>query len=105
MIIHFIASKSSLKNNYEYIKCIVDTVQELGHEFARDWMSEEREFILKGKRHETIDWRIVNKENLEALSRADLIIAEASVKSFSTGFQVAIIKAARSFNFAGFRAD
>lgn len=89
MIVHFIASKSSLTTDYPHIQRIIDTVHELGHEFARDWMSAELKFIAGGNTHESIDWRKVNQENTEALSKADIIIAEASVKSFSTGFQVA----------------
>jgi len=89
MIVHFIASKSNLKQNYEYLKLITDTIRNLGHEFARDWLDDEYAFIQKGKKHDTIDWRIVNEENMEALSRADIVIAEATAKSFSTGFQVA----------------
>ena len=89
MIVHFIASKTSLKTDAEYIQRIVDIVRDLGHELARDWVGEERDFIAKGKKHESIDWRTVNQENIEALSKADIIFAEASAKSFSTGFQVA----------------
>lgn len=89
MIIHFIASKSNILKDYEYLKAITNTVRDLGHGFAREWLDEEYAFALSGKKHETIDWTVVNKENMEALSRADLVIAEASAKSFSTGFQVA----------------
>lgn len=89
MIVHFIASKASIKADGEYIQTIIDAVRGLGHEFARDWMSEEKQFIATGKKHESIDWRTVNQENTEALSKADIIIAEATAKSFSTGFQVA----------------
>lgn len=89
MIIHFIASKSSLKSNYQYFKTILDTIAELGHEVARDWVGEEYEMVEQGKSHDTIDWQAVNVENMEALSRADLVIAEATAKSFATGFQVA----------------
>lgn len=89
MIIHFIASKGSLKHDYPHLKSITDAVRALGHSFARDWLEKEYEFTLHGKKHETIDWRAVNQENMEAISRADVVIAEATAKSFSTGFQVA----------------
>lgn len=89
MLVHFIASKSSLKDDKTRIEHIVEVIRKLGYEFARDWMSKEMDFIAEGHRHDTIDWRAVNHENIEALSKADVVIAEASIKSFSTGFQVA----------------
>lgn len=89
MIVHFIASKTSIKRDYSYLKGIVDIVKSLGHTLARDWVEEEYEFVTAEKKHESIDWRTVNKENMDALARADVVVAEVSAKSFSTGFQVA----------------
>lgn len=89
MIVHFIASKSNIRNDYPHLKSIVDAVGALGHEFARDWLDKEYEFVKSGKKHEAIDWQSVNRDNMEALSRADVVIAEATAKSFSTGYQVA----------------
>lgn len=89
MIIHFIASKSSLKNDHEHIQQIINAIHGLGHEFARDWMSEERDIISGKTERKDIDWRVVNQDNIAALSKADVVIAEASARSFSTGFQVA----------------
>lgn len=89
MIIHFISSKSGINDNYEHLKRIVEIIKGTGNELARDWLDLEYEYTRSGKEHSAIDWRKVNLENLEALSRADVVIAEATVKSFSTGFQVA----------------
>ncbi len=89
MIIHFITSKSNIADNYDDLKSIRDTIVNLGHEIARDWLDDEYKFVKSGKGHATIDWNVVHSENMEALSKADLVIAEATVKSFSTGFQVA----------------
>lgn len=89
MIIHFISSKSDIENNYEYLRRIVKIIKHSGNEVARNWVEPEYEYSLSGKEHGAIDWKQVNKENLEALSRADAVIAEATIKSFSTGYQVA----------------
>jgi hypothetical protein len=89
MIIHFIASKSNLDENYHNLKTITNVIASLGHELARDWIDDEYRFNESGKKHESVDWKDVNTKNTEALSKADLVIAEATAKSFSTGFQVA----------------
>lgn len=89
MIIHFISSKSNLKDDYPYLKQITVAIKKLGHELARNWVESEYKYSKSGKKPEDIDWREVHSDNMSALSRADLVIAEASAKSFSTGFQVA----------------
>ncbi len=89
MIIHFIATKQNIETEYPYFVLITKAVKDLGHTFARDWVEEELSFSKSGKAHATLDWKKINQENLDALARADIVIAEASTKSFSTGFQVA----------------
>lgn len=90
MIVHFISSKSNIEENFTYLKPIVDTVRGAGHVFARDWVEAEYNYVRAGKDHGALDWQAVNRENMEALSRSDIVIAEATTKSFSTGYQVAV---------------
>lgn len=89
MVIHFIASKSNIKSDYSYLKLIANAVKELGHSFARNWLEEEYAYSNSGREHKLINWQEVNKHNLQALAKADIVIAEASAKSFSIGYQVA----------------
>ncbi len=89
MIVHFIASKRNLKANYKYYEAIHSAITALGHTIAHDWLKAELDFSESGASHSTIDWQKVNDENMAALSRADLVIAEASDRGFSTGFLVA----------------
>lgn len=90
MIVHFIASKGDFKEEYRYLKAIMGTIEDLGHEIARNWIDKEYNYLQKtGDTHQSIDWRLVNSENMEALTRADIVVAEASTKSFSVGYQVA----------------
>lgn len=90
MIVHFIASKGDFKEEYKYLKKIMEIVESLGHDIARNWIDTEYKYLQKtGDTHRSVDWRLVNKENLEALTRSDIVIAEASTKSFSVGYQVA----------------
>lgn len=89
MIVHFISSKRDIKRNYAYHNKIRSSILALGHTIAHDWLEKEYEFIESGNEHVDTDWKKINDENMAALSRCDLVIAEASARSFSTGYQVA----------------
>lgn len=89
MIVHFIGSKRDIKRNYEYYDKIRSSILALGHTIAHDWLEREYDFIKSGQAHVDTDWQKINDENMAALSRSDIVIAEASARSFSTGFQVA----------------
>lgn len=89
MIVHFIASKGEILKRYEDYELIRSTVLALGHTLAYDWIDEEREFWESGRKHTQADWEIIVNKNMAALERADVVIAEASAMTFSTGYLVA----------------
>lgn len=89
MIVHFIASKGNIEKNIENYKQIIKIIRDLGHEIARDWVECEYNLQETDKPHSAVNWQQVAEENTTALAKADMVIAEASAKSFSTGFQVA----------------
>lgn len=89
MIVHFIASKGEILKRYEDYERIRSTVLALGHTLAYDWIDEEREFWESGRKHTQADWEVIVNKNMAALERADVVIAEASAMTFSTGYLVA----------------
>lgn len=89
MIVHFVASKGQILKCYDDYERIRSTVLALGHTIAYDWIDEEREFWESGKKHNKVEWAAIIDKNMAALARADVIIAEASAMTFSTGFLVA----------------
>lgn len=89
MIIHFVASKGQILKNYEDYDRIRTTVLALGHTIAYDWIEEERDFWAAGKKHSKAEWEAIIDKNMAALARADVVIAEASAMTFSTGYLVA----------------
>lgn len=92
MLIQIIASRTEIDKDIQYFKQINDIVKKLGHTPALDWIEPTIDLINKGEYDQAIrnvDWKKVNKENLEAMARAEVVIAEATARSFSTGFQVA----------------
>lgn len=88
MIVHFIASKTNITKNIDYLRRIVSVIHAQEHMLARDWI--EPAFIRQTKEgRRSIDWTSVFQESVEAVAKADVIIAEATYSSFSVGFQIA----------------
>lgn len=89
MIVHFIASKSNMPKNIDTLREVVSTIHTGGHMLARDWI--EPAFSRQmSKGPQEIDWTAVYQESMEAIAKADVIIAEATYSSFSVGYQLAI---------------
>lgn len=89
MIVHFIASKGEILKRYEDYERIRSTVLALGHTLAYDWIDEERKFWQSGKKHTQAEWEEIVNKNMAALARADVVIAEASAMTFSSGYLIA----------------
>lgn len=88
MIVHFIASATDLNENIDNYRMIVRIIEQLGHTLSRDWIEDALKNYKKDQR-EALNWSDIVEKNNEALSLADVVIAEAGKKSFSMGFQVA----------------
>lgn len=89
MIVHFVASKGEILKRYSDYEKIRSAILALGHTIAYDWIDAEREFWEAGKKHNKADWEEIISKNMAALARADVVIAEASAMTFSTGYLVA----------------
>lgn len=89
MIVHLTASSRTIGEDRPYLRAIVTTIHSEGHVLARDWieLANNRE-IVKSKEIE-VDWEVIFKDNIQAISRADVVIVEATSYGFSQGFQVA----------------
>ncbi|MBL7491549.1 hypothetical protein, partial [Frankia sp. AgW1.1] len=88
MIVHFIAAKNKIERDYAGYRAIIDTITDLGHQLARDWVDPEHELMVARKGYGTIDWTDVYRQNMAALSRSEVVIAEASRGSSATGYMV-----------------
>jgi hypothetical protein len=89
MIVHFTTSKQDIKLEYENISKLANTIRGFGHTFAREWWEDEYKRALAGNTGAELDWKKINEENMGALARADVVIIEATGKTFSVGFQLA----------------
>ncbi|HEX6258615.1 MAG TPA: hypothetical protein VFZ48_03990 [Candidatus Saccharimonadales bacterium] len=93
MLVHFIGTRSKVESDLKYFEMINKIVYDQGHSFTLDWVSPLRELVKSGesdKIADDVDWKKLNEDNLQALAKADVVIAEATTRSFSTGYQVAM---------------
>lgn len=93
MLVNFIASRRDMGEDMPYFRHINQLVRDSGHELARDWIEDVYQMVTSGRYEEEVrkaDWKRINKEQIEALGRADVVIVEATARSFSTGYQACL---------------
>ncbi|HEV2412989.1 MAG TPA: hypothetical protein VGS28_04285 [Candidatus Saccharimonadales bacterium] len=89
MLVQIIASRVSLDEDIEYFRQIKDVILSLNNEIPFDWLEAEYDRLKSGEEH-TREISGINRESMEALSQAELIVVEGTSRSFSTGYQVAV---------------
>ncbi|SRR6266542_5486467 len=92
MIVHLITSKKNLDQTIPYLRRITTAIHNNESTIARDWI--EPAYVRysnesKGVKRSPVDWKAVQKDNLEAIAKADVVIAEATETGFGIGYQVA----------------
>ena len=92
MKVHLITSKDNLDKTIEPLRRIIKAVHSKDSTLARDWV--EPAYIRyfeqsKGAKRPPVDWKTVQRDNMEAIAKADVIIAEATQTGFGVGYQLA----------------
>lgn len=92
MIIHFIGSKSNIEHELPYYRKITDYLKSHGHSLARDWVEETYTLNKDNPSLDQLsfDWKTIDTDDAAAISRADVIIVEATRKSFFVGYRMAL---------------
>jgi (2Fe-2S) ferredoxin len=88
MIVHFAASRYGIAENITHLRHVVDAIHSEGHQLARDWIESSYEVQVK-KGDEAVDWKEAYQDSVEAITKADVVIADTTFRSFSVGYQVA----------------
>lgn len=88
MKVHLIASRPTLEKDIVALRQMLVIIEKMGHTLARDWV-EEAFSQLDAVTGSAADWGEVYKKNLEAITKADVVIAETSFENFGVGYQVA----------------
>lgn len=90
MIVHLMTSVEKIKDDIADLRHMVDIIHSQGHALAIDWIEPAYARAINGIQLTPADWQEIYKENMAAIARADVFIAEATLKSFGTGYQIAI---------------
>lgn len=90
MIVYLTGSSWQLKEDLEYLRTATRAIEDNGGVLARDWVETAFNRAKSKKERATVDWGEVIDGAIKAISRADLVIVEATSYRFSQGYQVAI---------------
>lgn len=90
MLVHLIGSRHEIDKNIDHLRDLVKVIQKEGHTLAYNWIDASYKSLAQDKENlRDADWALLYKESTEAISRADVIVAETTIPSFSVGYQVA----------------
>jgi len=93
MFVNFVASRRNMKEDMPYFRDIINIVEREGHKFTRKWIEEVYAMVIDGRYEEEVrnaDWKRLNKNQINGLGRADVVIVEATANSFSTGYHACL---------------
>lgn len=93
MLVNFIASRNNMIEDMPYFRAIKTTVKQHGHKLTRDWIEDVYKMVIENRYEEEVhkaDWKKLNQEQIDALGKADVVIVEASARSFSSGYQACL---------------
>ncbi len=87
---HFIASTVNLLDDIKSYSLIVDALKKHDVQLTSEWLEEAMSRAKETAQDNTQGdlWQNIYRQNLDAISKADIIVAEVGQKSFLVGFQV-----------------
>jgi hypothetical protein len=93
MLVTFIASRTNMEQDMPYFRAIMETIKDQRHKLARDWVEDVYRMVSEKRYEEEVrkaDWQKLNKAQMDAIGKADVVIVEASARSFSSGYQACL---------------
>lgn len=88
MKVHLITSRTTLEKDITNLRRMIKVVEEAGHTLALDWIERAHKRTTDSSQPGA-NWSQIYKENLETLTKADVVVAESSYENFGVGYQVA----------------
>ncbi len=88
---HFITSTIELESEIHSYRLIINILKKHGVELTSNWLenAHRRHTLSDSNAKNELSWSEIYRENINAISRADIVVAEVGQKSFLVGFQVA----------------
>lgn len=90
MQVNFVASKSSIESEIKYYRIVADAIKKGGHTLTSEWFEEAYEMWVNKSDFDKLDWESIYAFQMESIAKADVIVADVTVRSFAVGFQVAM---------------
>jgi len=93
MLVNFIASRTNMKQDIPYFRQILQTIEDHGHKLSRKWVEEVYAMVAENRYEEEVrkaDWKKINKAQMDALGKSDVVVVEATAGSFSSGYQTCL---------------
>lgn len=91
MVIHFAGSTQHLQESINDFRQIINAIHKEGHVLARDWVEPSYSLLTNGGgKTDSVDWEEIYKQNIDAVSTANIMIADATHDSFGVGFLIAV---------------
>lgn len=89
MKVHLITSRQTLVQDIETLRRIRDIVRASGRSLTLDWIDTAYKRNVQDENHKA-NWNDIFRQNVEAIAKSDVIIAETSHENFAVGYQVAL---------------
>jgi hypothetical protein len=89
MLVHLVGSRYNVVENITHLRKLAGAVHAEGHTLASDWIESAYGSEMKGGVQE-MDWQSIYRDSIDALNRADAVIADATIRGFGIGYQVAV---------------
>lgn len=90
MKVHFIGAKQRIKERIKDYRTIVKAIHSHGDQVTDDWLESAYELAMRAGRQEELDWNGIYHDNMEALARADVVIADITDTNFAIGYMTAV---------------
>lgn len=90
MKVHFAASLHEFEQHVGAYAEINAAIRDSGGHVVRDWLGEVTADNKINKTYTKPEWRVISDLTLDAIIQADLVIIDASLPTFSLGYQAAV---------------
>jgi hypothetical protein len=90
MIVHFIGSRSHIREEVEHYRTIVEAIKDSGYELTYDWVNETYSSLLDAPAGTTrTDWEKIDERFETAMQQADVVIVDCTLRGFFVGYRTA----------------